>query len=125
MQVICAALVAQGKAAVVAVADSHGELLGLLRIGDVALTSIPIAMNKAYTAARSRGPTGDIGRAVRHPEQGFDILYFGDARFIGWDGGIPIQVAGQTLGAIAVSGLSGEEDVALAELGRDAILGAP
>jgi glc operon protein GlcG len=118
------ALTQQKKAAVIAITDHHGELLGLLRVGDVGLASINIAMNKAYTAARNRGATGDIGKAVRDPEHGFDINYFGDPRFIGWDGGLPVRVDGKVVGAVGVSGLTGDEDVALAQLGVDTILSA-
>ena len=115
-------LVREAKSAVVAVVDDHGELLGFLRVGNASLPSINIAMNKAYTAARNRGPTGDIGKGVRDPLNGFDINYFGDARFIGWDGGLPVVVAGAVEGAVGVSGLTGEEDVAVAQCGIDAIL---
>jgi glc operon protein GlcG len=115
-------LVGRGKGAVIAVVDNHGELLGFLRVGDVGLPSINIAMNKAYTSARDRGPSGNIGRAVRDPQNGFDIRYFGDSRFIGWDGGMPIRVDGRVIGGIGVSGLTGEEDLELAQLGIEAIV---
>jgi len=124
INVIREALVLQSKAAVIAVVDNHGELVGFLRVGEAALPSINMACNKAYTAARNRGPTGDLGKAVRDPEHGFDINYFGDARFIGWDGGLPVCIDGRVVGAVGVSGLTGEEDVALAQLGIDAILAA-
>lgn len=116
------ALIKQGKGAVIAVVDNHGELIAFLRVGEVGLPSINIAMNKAYTAARNGDTTGSLGKAVRHPQTGFDIGYFGDARFIGWDGGIPVRIDGRVVGAIGVSGLTGEEDVALAQLGIEAIL---
>jgi glc operon protein GlcG len=116
------ALVQQGKAAVIAVTDTHGELLGFLRVGEVGLPSINIAMNKAYTAARNRGATADIGKAVRDLDNGFDIGYFGDARFIGWEGGLPVRVGGRVVGAVGVSGLTGAEDAALAQLGVEVIL---
>lgn len=116
------ALNGSGKAAVVAVVDPHGELLGFLRVAGAGLPSINIALNKAYTAARNQGATSGLGRAVRDPEQGFDIGYFGDARFVGWEGGLPVRIEGHVVGAVGVSGLTGEEDAALAQLGIDAIL---
>jgi glc operon protein GlcG len=105
------------KAAVAAVVDSHGELIYFARMDGAPITSIRIAMNKAWTAARARKPTQEIGEKVRHPEQGYDIAYYGDPRFVGWGGGIPVWRDGEVAGAIAVSGLSSEEDVALAALG--------
>jgi glc operon protein GlcG len=121
---ICSALLQQQQAAVIAVADAHGEPVALLRVGDVGLPSLDIATNKAFTAARARDATGNIGQASRKPEGGFDSSYFGDPRFIGWSGGLPVRLEGRVVGAVAVSGLTGEQDVALAQLGIDAILAA-
>ncbi len=42
----------RGKAAVIVVADAHGELITLLRMDGAPLSSIAIATNKAFTAAR-------------------------------------------------------------------------
>ena len=109
------------KAVVVAVADAHGELIYFARMDGAAITSIRIAMNKAWTAARARRPTHEIGEKVRHPEQGYDIAYYGDPRFVGWGGGIPVRKDGEVAGAVAVSGLSSDEDIALAGLGVEQI----
>jgi glc operon protein GlcG len=105
------------KAAVIAVADAHGELLAFARMDGAPLSSILVATNKAWTAARERKPTKDIGEKIRHPEKGFDIAYYGDSRFVGWGGGLPIWRNGEVVGAIGVSGLSSAEDVHLATAG--------
>ncbi len=107
----------RGKAAVIAVADAHGELIALLRMDGAALASIVIATNKAFTAARERKPTREIGQSSRHPESGFDTRYFGDDRYIGWGGGLPVWVDGACVGAVAVSGLPEEVDMELAQMG--------
>jgi glc operon protein GlcG len=107
----------RGKAAVIAVADSHGELLALLRVDGAPLTSIQIATNKAYTAARERKPSREIGQGVRNPEKGFDIAYYGDPKILGWGGGLPVLVDGAVVGAVAVSGLPEMEDIELAQMG--------
>jgi glc operon protein GlcG len=109
------------KAVAVAVTDSHGELIAFARMDDVPLPSILIAMNKACTAARTGKPTQEIGEKVRHPEKGHDISYYGDSRFVGWGGGIPVHKDGQVVGAVAVSGLSSAEDAALASFGAELI----
>ena len=113
------------KAAVIAVADSHGELIAFARMDGAPISSIRIAANKAWTAARERKPTKDVGDKVRHPEKGHDIAYYGDPRFVGWGGGIPVWKDGQVAGAVAVSGLSSSEDIVLASLGVDSISGWP
>jgi glc operon protein GlcG len=109
------------KAAVVAVADSHGELIAFARMDGAPVSSIRIAANKAWTAARERKPTKEIGEKVRHPEKGHDIAYYGDPKFVGWGGGVPVWKDGQVVGAVAVSGLSSSEDIVLATLGVDLI----
>ena len=117
-----AALRHRGKAAVIAVADAQGELVALARLDGAPLPSILIATNKAWTAARERKPSRDIGQAARDPQDGFDLAYFGDQRYIGWGGGVPVIVDGVVVGAVAVSGLSESEDMELAGLGIAAIV---
>jgi len=78
------------------------------------VSSIRIAANKAYSAARERKTTEEIGQKARHPEKGFEIAYFGDERFVGWGGGVPVWRDGEVVGAIAVSGLPQAEDIRLA-----------
>src|SRR5579863_8470216 len=109
------------KAASVAVADSHGDVICFARMDGAPVSSIQIAMNKAWTAARERKPTREIGEKVKHPEKGQDIAYYGDSRFVGWGGGIPIWKDGVVAGAVAVSGLSSGEDIELAALALELI----
>jgi len=120
IDVCVAALSARGKAGVVAVGDRHGELIGLLRMDGAPLPSILVAINKVFTTSRKGEPSGNIGRA--NQASGDDISYYGDPRFVGWDGGAPVILAGQVLGSVAVSGLSGAEDLEIAEMGVSQIL---
>ncbi len=104
-----------GRGAAVAVVDDHGELLAFLRTDGCPLASIHNAVNKAFTAARERKPSAEVGRASR--EDPFPMTNFGDLRYTAWGGGVPILVDGQVAGAVGVSGLPEAEDVALAEYG--------
>lgn len=121
---IGAELEKRGRAAVITVADAHGELIALLRFDGAPLPSITIASNKAWTAARERKPSKELGQAARDAVHGFDMAYFGDPRYIGWGGGLPVLVEGQVIGAVGVSGLPEAEDIELAQLGVAAILSA-
>jgi glc operon protein GlcG len=112
------------KAAAVAVADVHGDLICFARMDGAPVSSIRIAMNKAWTATRERKPTKEIGDKVKHPEKGHDIAYYGDPQYVGWGGGIPVWKNGEIIGAVAVSGLSSTEDIALATLGVELIAGS-
>lgn len=42
----------RGKPAVIAVCDSHGETIALLRMNGAAYGSVAVSQNKAFTAAR-------------------------------------------------------------------------
>lgn len=124
VEVIRAETEKRGKSAVIAVVDSRGELISLLRMDGAAFSSVNVATNKAFTAARLKRPSSLIGRNARHPETGFDISYYSDPRFIGFSGGLPVIIDGQTVGAVAVSGLTEAEDEELAELAITAIRAA-
>ena len=53
------------KSVAIAVADAHGELIAFARMDGVPLPSVVIAMNKAWTAARTGKPTHEIGEKVK------------------------------------------------------------
>jgi glc operon protein GlcG len=110
------------KAVAVAVADGHGELIAFARMDGVPLPSVVISMNKAWTAARTGKPTQEIGEKVKDPERGHDISYYGDPRFVGWGGGVPVFKNGEVTGAVGVSGLSSKEDAALASLAAEMLM---
>jgi glc operon protein GlcG len=122
IQAIQAELLRRKQAAVIAVADAHGELISLLRLDGAPLPSIVIATNKAWTAARERKPTREIGQAARDPQSGFDMAYYGDPRYIGWGGGMPVIIDGAVVGSVAVSGLPEEVDMELVQIGVAAIV---
>lgn len=119
IQAILSELQKRQKTAVIAVADAYGELVGLLRTTGAPLSSIVVATNKAFTSARQKERTGAIGESMR--QGGSDFSFFGDPRYMGWQGGVPVWHREQVVGAVAVSGLTGEEDEALAEIGLAAI----
>jgi len=105
-------LEANGQGAAVAVVDRHGELVAFLRTDGCGLASINIAINKAFTAARERVESSVLGERSR--TEGFPLTNFGDPRYTGWGGGVPIIVDGAVIGAIGVSGLPEADDVELA-----------
>ena len=108
-----------GRGAAVAVVDDHGELLAFLRTDGCPLASIHNAVNKAFTAARERKPSAEVGRASR--EDPFPMTNFGDLRYTAWGGGVPIRYQGKVIGAVGVSGLPEEEDMVYAQNGVNAL----
>ena len=107
-----ASLEEDGRGAAVAVVDDHGELVAFVRTDGFPQPSIANAINKAYTAARERRPSREIGDASR--DKGFPMTNFGDLRYTGWGGGVPLVVDGEVLGAVGVSGLPEPDDMRIA-----------
>ncbi len=103
------------KGAAVAITDAHGELIAFLKTDGCPLPSIKNAMNKAFTAAREGISSASLGKASRNDP--FPLTNFGDLRYTGWGGGVPLIVGNVVVGAIGVSGLPEVEDIELAGQG--------
>jgi glc operon protein GlcG len=110
-----------GKEAVIAVCDDHGELIVLLKTDSAPYSSIQIASNKAYTSARERRDSILIGDTIRDSTKGYQVAYWGDPRITGFGGGVVVQHGGVTLGGIGVSGLPQAEDIRYAGMGLEVI----
>src|SRR5690606_34542963 len=94
-------------AVTIAVVDDGGHPLGMLRLDDAAPISAHIAPAKARTAA--------LGR--RESKGYEDIINNGRYAFLSapqiegmLEGGVPIVVDGQVVGAVGVSGVKSSED---------------
>ncbi len=96
----------------VAVVDTHGELLGFARMDEVSVQAGLLAQNKAYTSARDRQPSGNLGAWAR--ETGKQLSYWTDPKITGFMGGVPIEFEGKVIGAIGISGLAEQDDEQLA-----------
>ncbi len=119
VEVIRAEVDKENKGAAIAVVDEQGELLAFVRTDGCRFSSINIAINKAYTAAREHKTSRALGQSSR--TDNFPLTNFGELRYTGWGGGVPIVYEGKVIGAVGVSGLPEEEDMILAQLGVDAL----
>ena len=115
LNVILRELEESNKGAAIAVADRHGELLAFIRTDGCPLPSIYNAMNKAFTSAREGIPSRQLGEASKREQ--FPLTYFGELRYTGWGGGMPLKSGDIIVGAIGVSGLPEIEDMQLVQLG--------
>lgn len=97
----------------VAIVDEHGELISYAKMDETAFHAGVLAQNKAYTAARDRQPSGNLGAWAK--ETGKDMGYWTDSKFTGIAGGVPIIIDGKVIGGIGVSGLAEFDDEQLAE----------
>lgn len=109
------------KPVVVAVAGPEGELVAFLRMDGANAASGVIAQNKAYTSARDRKTTREMGQYMR--EKNSPPAFWGDIHITGFGGGIPIVQNNQVIGGIGVSGLSQEEDERIARAAIEVVFG--
>src|SRR5258708_21377903 len=105
-----------GVPEVLCVADNAGYPIALRRLDGGKVTSVQIAMNKAFTAAGHRKPTHSYKNALPG-EEAFGIFTQHEGRFTVFVGGFPIMVNGQCVGSVAASGGNGEQDIASSPAG--------
>jgi uncharacterized protein GlcG (DUF336 family)/mannose-6-phosphate isomerase-like protein (cupin superfamily) len=107
----------RGVAPVVAVVDAGGELVYLHRPDAAQVASVGVATDKARTASIYRRPSKDFEDQATGGRP--SALHLHGA--VPLQGGIPLAVQGQVVGAIGVSGASSaDEDQDLAVLGAGA-----
>src|SRR5207237_4715103 len=103
-----------GVPEVLCVADAAGYPIALRRIDGGKVTSVQIAMNKAFTAAGHRRPTHQYKNALPG-EEAFGIFTQHEGRLTGSVGGVAIFVGGQCVGWLAESWGHGRQDSLVAE----------
>ena len=102
----------------ICIVDEGGNLLFLQKADGVGLNTIEFAQRKARHAALYRRPSHSAAEQLKGGN--LQVLAFPDA--FPNQGGLPIQVDGQTIGAIACSGAPSEVDEAIAQAAIDALL---
>lgn len=98
----------------VAVCDRNGFLLAFGRTDNARPLSIELSIRKAYTASRMACST--LAFQQRLQRENLELAYFSDERLAAMPGGIPVfNDARRLIGAIAIGGISAQEDVVAAE----------
>jgi uncharacterized protein GlcG (DUF336 family) len=105
----------------IAVVDAGGNLLAFERMTNAWLGSIDIAQKKAFTSRAFDITTKALGENSQSGDQFFGIHASNDGKVMIFAGGLPIKIDGHVVGAIGVSGGSGEQDHAVAEAGAEAV----
>jgi uncharacterized protein GlcG (DUF336 family) len=115
-QAAIAACKEQGYNVTVAIVDRNGEVK-LVLVGDGAgYVTRDVTRRKAYTAALWKMSTGDFAKRFPTPT-GFNPVNY-DPKLAGGQGGLPIKVGNDTIGAIAAAGApGGDKDEACATAG--------
>jgi uncharacterized protein GlcG (DUF336 family) len=101
----------------IAVADEGGNLVAHVRMDGAWIGSIDISIKKAYTSRAFDISTKDLATHSQSGGQFFGIHESNDGKIMIFAGGIPLKKKGKVVGAIGVSGGSGDQDHAVAEAG--------
>ena len=102
----------------ICVVDDSGNLLYLQKGDGAGLNTIQFCQKKARHSAFYKSPSKAGADELKRGN--LEVLAFPD--FFPNQGGLPIQVDGQTIGAIAVSGAASEVDEAIGQGALDALL---
>ncbi|PYB81111.1 hypothetical protein DMX11_03400 [Pseudomonas sp. LB-090624] len=101
----------------IAVVDDGGHPLALERLDGCAPASAYIALEKARTSALGRKETRDYEAMVNGGRTAFVTAPL----LTCLEGGVPLKLEGQVVGAIGVSGVKPEQDAQVAKAGAAAL----
>jgi uncharacterized protein GlcG (DUF336 family) len=104
----------------IAVADEGGNLVAFARMDGAWLGSIDISINKAFTSRAFDISTRDLSQYTTPGKDFYGIHVSNHGRIMIFAGGVPLKEDGKVVGAIGVSGGSGEQDHSVAEAGAAA-----
>jgi uncharacterized protein GlcG (DUF336 family) len=104
----------------IAVVDSGGNLVAHERMDGAWIGSIDISVKKAFTSRAFDISTKDLATQCQPGGQFYGIHVSNNGKVMIFAGGIPLKRNHQVVGAIGVSGGSGEQDQSVAEAGTTA-----
>jgi uncharacterized protein GlcG (DUF336 family) len=110
---------AQDWPMVIAVVDSGGHLVVLHRMDQAQHGSVLVAQQKATTAVDFRRPTGVFEDALA--EGGMHLRLLAMTNLMPLEGGLPLVMKGEVVGAIGVSGMQSAQDGHVAAAGVAAL----
>jgi uncharacterized protein GlcG (DUF336 family) len=103
----------------VAVVDNSGNLVYFERLDSTQIASSEIALDKARSAALFKRPTKALQDMLAAGGDGLRVLRLSGA--VPVDGGLPLLMNGQIVGAIGVSGGTSAQDGQVAQAGANAL----
>ncbi|WP_026453692.1 GlcG/HbpS family heme-binding protein [Saccharomonospora iraqiensis] len=104
-----------GQPANIAVVDAGGNLVAHARMDGAWLGSVDISINKAFTSRAFDIATADLAENAQPGAQFFGIHASNHGRVMIFAGGLPLKHEGTVVGAVGVSGGTGEQDQTIAE----------
>ena len=105
----------QGLAVAAAVADRGGHVIASARMDGSPLGAMVLALDKAYTAVLWQTPTGEFMESTQPGGADWGFTSTSGGRIVVYAGGLPLFAGGGLIGALGVSGGTGEQDEACAK----------
>lgn len=105
----------------IAVADVGGNLVAHVRMDGAWFGSVDISIKKAWTSRAFDISTKDLADNSQSGDQFFGIHASNSGKVMIFAGGIPLKQGGKVVGAIGVSGGTGDQDHEVAEAGVEAL----
>ena len=106
----------------IAITDDSGSLLMFHRMDDARITSIEVAISKAFTAAAARRSTRAYGEISGPGGPAFGIHVSPQGRFMVVAGGLPVFVDDQIVGGGGCSSGHPDQDEQVAQAGIAAFM---
>ncbi|MGR3698816.1 MAG: GlcG/HbpS family heme-binding protein [Roseovarius sp.] len=106
----------------IAITDEGGNLVAFERMDGGKVTSITIAIDKAFTAAGAKKATHEYGEVSQPGKPVYGIASAIGGRLMVVGGGLPVIVEGEVVGGIGVSSGTPMQDRDVAEAGIAAFL---
>jgi uncharacterized protein GlcG (DUF336 family) len=106
----------------IAITDEGGNLVAFERMDGGKVTSITIAIDKAFTAAGAKKATHEYGEVSQPGKPVYGIASAIGGRLMVVGGGLPVLVDGEVVGGIGVSSGTPMQDREVAEAGIAAFL---
>jgi uncharacterized protein GlcG (DUF336 family) len=103
----------------IAITDPNGDLIYFERMDNTQIGSINIALGKARTAAKFKRPSKVFQDLLAKGDNFTYLLGLEGAMQV--QGGLPIVMDGKIVGAIGVSGATGDQDSQCATAGLEAL----
>jgi uncharacterized protein GlcG (DUF336 family) len=111
----------QGQPMNIAVVDAGGNLVAHIRQDGAWIGSVDVAINKAFSARAFDVSTAGLGENAQPGGQFYGIQDSNHGRVMIFAGGVPLMSDDAVVGAVGVSGGTGEQDQAVAKAAADAL----
>ncbi len=111
-----------GLKTVIAVSNSAGNPVSVQCMDDSYIASYDIAVNKAFTVVALKMSTETLKPLAQPGGSLYGIQFTNNGKIVIFGGGVPLyNKEGKIIGGLGVSGGSEDQDIALADSGKDVL----